>query len=71
MAELNHTIVITRFRNLAADQCLPQAAQLVAIQIADEVVHDPGRRRRRGADAMQEELLEHLRSIAEGHHRGC
>ena len=67
--QVNHAIVISRLRNRTCDERMPQAPQLVAIQVVHELEDQFGTRCRCRADAVQQELLEDLWPVSIRHHR--
>ena len=70
-SQLDHTLVITVFRNLSADERMAKAPQLEAVEIADESVHQlwPGARMR--PDAMKRQLLQDALTVAIFAQRGA
>ena len=67
--ERDHSIEVAHLWDLAPDQAIAQATKLIAIQVADELVHELGPRGNCGANTVSLELLEHVGAIAIGRHR--
>src|SRR5678815_2452843 len=61
--EVDDAIVIPRLGNRTADQRLPKAPQLIAVQVVHEIEDELRGRLRGGTNTMQEQLLEHVRAV--------
>src|SRR5437773_971871 len=68
-SELHDTIVVTDLGDFPAHEPVAEAAELVAIQVVDEVVHELRRRGGRGLRAVTGELLEYFGLVTIGHWR--
>ena len=65
----HHSIEVAHLRDLLPDEAVAQATKFIAIQIADELVHELGSRRTCRPHTVSLELLEDVGAIAIGRHR--
>src|SRR5262249_22287394 len=72
VADLDDAVVVLRLGEFAPQQPLPQDAQLVAIEVADEIVYDLGPGPFGGLNSVPPQLLEHLWAVpVRLSHRAC
>src|SRR2546428_1291303 len=68
-SELTDPFVVTGLGDFPAHEPVAEAAELVAIQVVDEIVHELRRRGGRGLRAVTRELLEYFGLVPIGHWR--